>query len=378
MVLLKNQYCGQYPGARHLGDSELNAVQRVIRSQSLSRFYGLNLGNKVRKLEEKCCHFFDRRFALALSSGTAALQTALHALGVSEGDEIILPAYGWSANLMSVLILKAIPVIVPIDEKLGLDINILEKSISKKTRAIVAIHMRGTPCKIKVIEKIARNLNLGLIEDGAQCMGGEIEGNPIGSWGDISILSFQYNKLLTCGEGGVLLTNREDLFKKAYYFHDLGMMRYESKSDPLGLNAIKSIGVNYRFNELQAAILLGQLRKKNKILKNLKKNYHLLLQECEPLITRYNLEAFQFSEKESPNYAYLCFRAGTYQKAHEAMRAFHKSRIPVQYCGSFDPHHCKVWVHFMKKSGYKYKLVKEDQSLERLGKTFFIEINSSL
>ena len=171
MIVDKNLF-GGFPGGRFIGSEELAAVAAVLRSRTPYRFYGLSEPKQVASLEDTCCEQFERKHALAVTSGTAALQAALFAVGVSEGDEVILPAYAWGSDLMAVVDRGGVPVIAPLDDTLGLDPEALEECMSERTRAILALHMRGAPCALTRIIELARARGIRVIEDGAQCLGG--------------------------------------------------------------------------------------------------------------------------------------------------------------------------------------------------------------
>lgn len=373
---MKKKIFGGFPGGRFIGKEELKAVRDVVKSRSPYRFYGLNLKNKTEKLEKLCCKVFRRRFALAVSSGTAALHTALYSLGVTKGDEVIIPAYGWVANLMSVLGLGARPVIVPIDETLGIDTTFLEKSITKKTRAIVAVHMRGYPCDMDRIQKIGRKHNIPIIEDAAQCIGGRIGRLPAGACGDISILSFQYNKLITCGEGGVVLTNKKGLYQKTYRFHDLGMSRRAGGKDPEGLKSIGSFGLNYRISELQSTLLIEQIKKMPAILKALKRSHKKALAVLAPVRQKFRLAERRPAISNRPNNAFLCLTAETQKDAHRAYKALKRINKGFQMCSRLDNHNFKVWKDYMKRGKLSFRLTAGRETEKILDKSIFIEVNA--
>ena len=373
---MKNNLFGGFPGARFIGKEELDEVAEVLHAQSPYRFYGLNLLKRTEKLENLCCKVFKRKFALALSSGTAALHTALFSVGVSEGDEVIIPSYAWSANLMSILALRAIPVIVPVDENLNLDTSFLEKNITSKTKVIFAVHMRGVPCDLQKICEIAKSAGIYVIEDGAQCIGGVVKGLPVGARGDVSILSFQYNKLITAGEGGVLLTNNLDIYKRASSFHDLGMLRSAGRGDPQGVHAIKSFGLNYRMSELQAAVLLAQLKKMKRIKSHLKRSYGQIKKHLDPLLKDLHLKIRPFHVGHECNYAFFCFSAPDVKKAENAYRVLVKNKIPLQRCSHLDSHHFEVWKNYLLREKKKFRLIKPQKSASILKKSFYIEVNA--
>ena len=168
------------------------------------------------------------KYAIGVTSGTGALHTALSALGVGPGQEVIVPAYMWISVLAAVVNLDAIPVLADIDETFCLNPAAVEKCITPKTRGIIMVHMSGAPGNAKAIQKIARDHKIFLLEDCAQCNGGSIKGQKVGTFGDMGIFSFQMNKNMTAGEGGAVVTNNHQLYQRAFACHDLGYARDEN------------------------------------------------------------------------------------------------------------------------------------------------------
>ena len=184
-----DELIGGFPGARFFGKEELSAVKRVLKSHSPYRFYGLETPHFVEDLERALAKLIGREYTLAVSSGTAALHTALVSLNIKADNEVIIPAYGWVADLMAVLAVGATPVIAPIDSSLGLDPEKLKRCLSEKTRAVIAIHMRGNPCSIMALQTLCQEFSVFLIEDSCQCFGGKVGEKATGSFGDISVFS---------------------------------------------------------------------------------------------------------------------------------------------------------------------------------------------
>lgn len=366
---------GGFPGARFIGKEEQEEILSVLDAQSPYRFYGLNLLKKAEKLEALSRSLFQRSYALAVSSGTAALHTALFSLGVNKGDEVILPAYAWSADLMAILALGAIPVIASIDETLGLDSSSLASCISRKTKVIIAVHMRGYPCNLERIVNFCKAQRIFVLEDGAQCLDGKIDGKPVGSMGDVSILSFQYHKFATSGEGGMLLTNDPKLYERACRFHDLGMFRKAGDPDPEGSMAIQSLGLNYRISELQAAFLLAQLERMSVVRKSLTRTRERARKVLEPFCREFGLKERLLSPRAEPNGAFLCLTAPNKRKMDEAWNELREKDVTVGRCSQQDPHHFMVWKKFMDHSGLEYRCVATNRSVKFLERNLFFELN---
>jgi dTDP-4-amino-4,6-dideoxygalactose transaminase len=199
--------------------------------------------------------------ALAVNSGTSALVCGLVGMGVGPGDEVIVPAYTWFSTAGSVLAVGAVPVIADVDESLTLDPEDARSKISGHTRAIIAVHMRGAPAAMDRLQELARERNLLLLEDAAQASGASFRGRRLGSIGHAGAYSFQMSKIITAGEGGMVATDDETVYRRAAMYHD-------SAAPPnMGVTADEWLpGVNLRMPELQAAVVLTQLGRLDGIL----------------------------------------------------------------------------------------------------------------
>jgi dTDP-4-amino-4,6-dideoxygalactose transaminase len=252
-----------FPGATFIDAEEEKEVLEVLKAQSLFRYYGPKFLGKTGKFEKAFADYIGVKHALAVSSGTGALCTALAAVGVGPGDEVIIPGFSWIMDAMAVLFLRAIPVIAEIDETLSIDPEDLERKISDKTKAVIAVHMRGFQCDMDRIRKVASEHGVKVVEDVAQACGGSYRGRKLGSIGDVGAFSFQLNKAITAGEGGAVTTNEDDIYIKAAVFHDAPFY--------LRFGAEPSLGLNFRLNEVSAAILLAQLRKIDSIISRMRR-----------------------------------------------------------------------------------------------------------
>ncbi len=251
----------EFPGVHHMDEREVEAVLRVVRSRSPFRYYGVDLQKEVDAFEAEFAAFVGVKHALAVASGTGALHTAMSALGVGPGQEVIVPAYLWVSVVAAVVNLGAIPVLADIDRTFCLDPESVERQITSKTRGIVLVHMSGAPGNADAIARIARAHGLWLLEDCAQCAGGSIGGRRVGTWGDAAIYSFQMNKNLTAGEGGAVVTNDDRLYRRAFACHDLGYARNDEGRLVFDEPDLQLWGRGYRLDEIRAAVLRVQLEK---------------------------------------------------------------------------------------------------------------------
>lgn len=211
-------------------------------------------GEKVKEFEEKFAAFQDAKYGIACTNGTAALESSLIACGIGAGDEVIVPPYTFVATATAVLKVNAIPVFADIDiETANIDLRDVKKKITPKTKAIIPVHFAGLPCDMDLLGDIARRHNLRIIEDACHSWGSEWKGKGTGALGDCGAFSFQMSKNITSGEGGIVLTDNEELAETIRSYTNVG----RGKDKPWYEHYI--LGTNLRMTELQAAILLGQL-----------------------------------------------------------------------------------------------------------------------
>ncbi len=261
-----------HPGATAVNEEEINAVVEVLRAQSMYRFYGPKFLNVTGKFEKELASYAGTKYALAVTSGTAALHTALVGLGVSEGDEVILPTYCWVSCPDAVVATGATPVLANVDESLTLDPKDVETRITNRTKAIMAVHIRGVPCDLDPLSKIAGEYQIHLLEDVAQCGGGSYHGKNLGSIGVAGSYSFQLNKMISAGEGGAIVTNDDMIFERALMFHDVGTPYRVNDEKEFRYSINPFPGVNYRMNEVSSAILRVQLKKLDGLIRRLREN----------------------------------------------------------------------------------------------------------
>ena len=255
----------ELPGAHWIGAEEEELVGRVVRAQSPFRYYGADLQRMVDSLEAEWAARLGRRHALAVNCGTQALHICLAAMGVGPGDEVLVPGYMWVSCLSAVVRLGAIPRLVDIDETFCMALDDLEAKLNERSKAILYVNMSGAPGRIDEIARIARARGVKLLEDCAQAAGASLRGKACGTFGDMAIFSFQQNKNMTSGEGGLIVCDDDHLYKRAFAIHDLGYARTEAgRLDPQD-EAYQLWGVGARMSELSGAMALAQLRKLDRI-----------------------------------------------------------------------------------------------------------------
>lgn len=260
-----------FPGGMLIGDEEIDAVVSVLKTKKLFRYYGPNSTySHAEGFEKSFADVTGTAYSLGLNSCTSALMVALLAAGVQPGDEVIVPAYTFVASAAAIVAANAIPVIVEIDDSYTIDPKAIEQNITDKTKAILPVHMRGVACDMDSIMDIAKRYNLKVIEDVAQANGGSYKGSPLGSFGDAGCFSFQFHKVITAGEGGMITTNDKILINRAKALHDTGA-NWRDDSTMKGEDSYTSFpGYGFRLNEVSAAILEVQLARRENLLKTMR------------------------------------------------------------------------------------------------------------
>jgi dTDP-4-amino-4,6-dideoxygalactose transaminase len=264
-------------GVNLIGEEELREVEEVVRSKSLFRFYGPDPQNKADAFEREYSAFVGTKNALGVSSGTAAVHLGVAACGIGPGEEVVVPPLTFIANITPVLLCGGVPVFADVDPfTLNLDPESVRSAITQRTKAVLPVHLLGFPADMKRLREIAEEEDLYLIEDASHAHGAELGGKKVGALGDIACFSLQLNKMITCGEGGVVTTDSEELFDNAIRYHDHGFNRFSGeKGGPLGLN--------YRMSELQAAVALAQVRKLERVVSIVNSNADFLNPRMEGL-----------------------------------------------------------------------------------------------
>lgn len=256
-----------------IGQEEIDAISRVIKSKNL--FKCNNGFQETMHCENELKEIFDCKNAILMTSGKAALISALTALGIGPGDEVIVPAYTYIATAIAVTAVGAIPVIADIDETLTIDVIDVEKKISKYTKAIMPVHIQGFPCNMDALLNLAAKYNLKIVEDACQADGGSYKSKRLGTIGDAGALSFNQFKIISAGEGGALLTNNRTLYERAFIYHDSSAVAFFGEQLD-NIEEPQFCGVEYRTNEIAAAVLREQLKRLDGILHDLRKNKKII------------------------------------------------------------------------------------------------------
>jgi len=236
--------------APEITEQDIEAVTGVLRTSSLSS------GPKVREFERAIARYVNAADAIAVNSGTSGLHLCIRALGISEGDEVLVPSFTFIAVANAVRYEKAIPVFVDIDpQTLNLDAGLLERAITTRTRAIIVVHTFGCPADLSRILQIARRHGLFVIEDACEAIGAEYEGQKVGALGDVGVFAFYPNKQITTGEGGAVVTNNPEIALK------VRKLRNQGREDSEEWFQHTELGYNYRISDINCALGIEQLKR---------------------------------------------------------------------------------------------------------------------
>ncbi len=264
-----------FPAYRVMGKEEESAAARVVKSGVLSKFLGawhddFYGGSEVRNLEKLWAEHFNVKHAISVNSATSGLYCAVGAAGVGPGDEVIVSPYTMSASATAALVYNAVPVFADIEEDyFCLDPQSVEQRITERTKAIIVVDIFGQPYDADSINAIAKKHNLLVIEDTAQAPGAKYKGRFAGTLGDIGVFSLNYHKHIHTGEGGIVVTDNDELAERIRLIRNHAEAVVGAKGVS---NLINMIGFNYRMNEIEAAIGVEQLKKLDGLLSQRKRN----------------------------------------------------------------------------------------------------------
>ncbi|WP_309119878.1 DegT/DnrJ/EryC1/StrS family aminotransferase [Paenibacillus sp.] len=282
------------PGAYLIGEEEKKELMDVIESGHFFRYGAENdpkFQKKVVQFEKEFANYTETKYALAVSSGTGALMSCLAALNIGPDDEVIVPGYTFIASISSIILSGAIPVLAEIDESLTIDPDDIRRKITKRTKAIMPVHMLGNPCDMDRIMEIAREFRLFVIEDCCQAAGAAYKWRKVGSIGHMGAFSLNNFKTITSGDGGMVITNDEFYYERAFGFHDQG---HKPNRTGVEVGNRSIIGMNMRMNELTGAVALAQTRKLDMILAALREKKAKMKLELQ------NTPGFQFRKINDP------------------------------------------------------------------------------
>lgn len=358
------------PGFEFFGDEERKEVNDVLETGILMRygFDGPRKGIwKSKELEAAICKTFGTGYAQLTSSGTAALTTAMASLGIGAGDEVIMPAFTFVASFEAVLSMGAVPVLVDIDETLTLNPTAVKAAITSKTKCIMPVHMCGSMADLDALKAICDEHHLILLEDACQSIGGTYKGKHLGTIGHAGTFSFDFVKMITCGEGGVVMTNDQSVYTKCDAFTDHG---HDHLGVDRGADLHPFLGYNFRISELHAAVGLAQIRKLDTFLSIQRRNNHILRSYLE------QVPGISFRVVPDPSgdsASFLSWFLPSQEKMEKAIEALKTAGI---FAGNFywfanNWHYIRKWDH-LKNVQSLYALNEAQQlALSKLSDTKF-------
>jgi len=331
------------PGFEIFGDEERKEVQDVLETGVLFR-YGFDAARKghwkagtfeeelAKRLGVKHCHL--------CSSGTSALSIALASCGVGAGDEVIIPPFTFVATMEAVLLAGAIPVFAEIDDTLCLDPGAVRNAVTKRTKAVLPVHMCGSMARIDDLAAVCASNGITLIEDACQALGATFHGKAVGTFGRVGCFSFDPVKTVTCGEGGALVTDEEELYRSADAYADHG---HDHVGNDRGLEGHPILGSNYRISELNAAVGLAQLRKLDSMLEKQRKHKKWIkeaLSQCPAMRFR------TIPDETGDSATFLSFFLPDEEKTRAVVRGLGEAGVDgVFYWYDNNWHYIRKWEH---------------------------------
>jgi 8-amino-3,8-dideoxy-alpha-D-manno-octulosonate transaminase len=358
------------PGFEFFGDEERKEVNDVLETGILMRygFDGPRKGIwKSKELESEICKRFGSSYAQLTSSGTAALTTAMAALGIGAGDEVIMPAFTFVASFEAILSMGAIPVLVDIDKTLTLSPDAVRAAITPKTKCIMPVHMCGSMADLDALKAICNEHKLILLEDACQSIGGTYKGKALGTIGDAGTFSFDFVKTITCGEGGVVMTNNKDVYVKSDAFTDHG---HDHLGVDRGADLHPFLGYNFRISELHAAVGLAQIKKLDNFLAIQKKNNQILRSYIEQIP---GVSFRQVPDPAGDSYSFLTWFLPSQTKTEKVIEALKTEGILAGnfYWYANNWHYIRKWDHLKNAKGLYALSLEQQKALTDLQKNTF-------
>ena len=334
-------------GKQTIEQDDIQAVVDVLKSDFLTT------GPKIAEFEQTVADYVGAKYAVAISNGTSALHAACFAAGIEPGDEVITTPLTFAASANCVLYCGGTPVFADVDPKTyNIDPEDIQRKITDRTKAIIAVHLAGQPCDMDAIHSIAREHGLIVIEDGAHALGSVYKGKKVGSMSDMTTFSFHPVKPITTGEGGMIVTDNEDFYKKMILFRSHGITRDDSmmtRNDGPWFYQQFNLGYNYRITDIQCALGCSQMKKLDRFLarrKEIVARYNEAFADCDNIITPY-----QLSDTESGWHLYIvqvkkCDRRQVFENMREKGIGVNVHYIPVYMHPYYQEHgykdvHCR-------------------------------------
>jgi len=331
------------PGHEFFGEEERKEVNDVLETGVLMRYGHDNARKgiwKTKELEQALCNKLGAAYALVTNNGTSALTTAMAALGIGAGDEVIMPTFTFVASFECVLSVYATPVLVDIDDTLTLDPAAVRAAITPRTKAIMPVHMCGAMADLDALKAICDEFNLILLEDACQATGASYKGRALGTIGHAGTFSFDYAKTITCGEGGAIVTNSREVYLKCDGYADHG---HDHQGSDRGLEEHPFPGLNYRISELNSAVGLAQFRKLDLFLSLLRRNKKVFK---TALATVPQVRFRRLPDEAGDSATHLSFFLPDETTTRAAAAALKAAGIACFYWYDNNWHYIRKWDHF--------------------------------
>ncbi len=316
-------------GNEIIDNQELKELKNIFtKSKGVLFAHGFDLRRnnifRTKIFEKNFRKYLKCKYAVSCSSGTAAGTIALMALGIGKGDEVIVQSFTFIAAIESILMTGAKPVIVDTDNTLGMCPKDLQKKITKKTKCIMPVHMLGKSCNMDEIKKVSKLKKIPIVEDACEALGVKYKNKFIGTLGEMGFFSFDFGKIITTGEGGMVTTNNKNLYTKLKALRDHG---HENKSNiHRGLDKAICRGFNFRMTEMQAAVGIAQLKKLKKILYLKERNFKIIEKK---LLEKKLIQLRKSNSDSSDQHDFLCLVFPNKILAKRVYLKFVKQKIPV-------------------------------------------------
>ncbi len=335
------------PGFELWGAEERREVEEVLETGILMRygFDGARQGRwKARELEAALCQRTGAAHALVVSSGTAALTTALAALGIGAGDEVVMPTFTFVASFEAVLSVGAVPVLADVDDTLTLSPAAARAAVTPRTRVVMPVHMCGAMADLGALDALCRDKGIALLEDACQATGGTWKGRALGSIGKAGCYSFDFVKTITCGEGGAVVTSDPEVARRCDQYADHG---HDHLGADRGADLHPALGYNFRISELHAAVGLAQIRKLDRFLGIQRRNKAALR---AALAAVPGVTFRRIPDPEGDSASFLSFFLPDEGRARAAARAMQGAGIPAMYWYDNNWHYVRRWDHLKSAS----------------------------
>ncbi len=352
-------------------ESDLEILREVILSKNYFRNKGEGVAGHCHNFEKNFASLMGSKYSLLVTSGTNALICALSSLELQAEDEVIMPSFTYFATAVAVVKSGGTPVIVNVDESLMIDPIEVEAAITPKTKAIIAVHMDGHPCDMRSLKNLASKYNLFLIEDNAQACGGSFQGQRLGSIGDIGCFSFNVDKMISCGEGGAVITNNRKFYERSLCIQDAccsfgpTFKNSFTEIDPF-------IGQSMRVSEISGALMGNQLLRLDFILKKLRAHQSLM----ETNFHDHQIMTIPSNDKNGDCGSSIYIKFDDAQLMKKSFLNLLNQQIVTFPISNRPAHTCWQWLHLLNKERKDLKILKSQylKSIDLLSSVLKINV----